>query len=96
MSAPTGVRTRSPTLPAIRFGGAVPASRLGSFMRWYDRYLQRRALAELDDRMLADIGITRQDVEREIRKPFWRWAPSLTLSTAGHFDPGRIVFTEEI
>jgi uncharacterized protein YjiS (DUF1127 family) len=41
-------------------------------MRWYDRYLQRRALAELDDRMLRDIGLTRSQAEREIRKPFWR------------------------
>jgi uncharacterized protein YjiS (DUF1127 family) len=72
MSAPTSVRTRSPALPAIRFGGVVPASPLGSFMRWYDRYLQRCALAELDDRMLRDIGLTRRDVEREIQKPFWR------------------------
>lgn len=72
MSVPTTVRTGPPALPAIRFGGFVPASPLGSFMRWYDRYLQRRALADLDDRMLCDIGLTRRDVEREIRKPFWR------------------------
>ena len=32
---------------------------------------QRRALRALDDRLLADIGITRQAAEREACKPFW-------------------------
>ncbi|EKF19223.1 DUF1127 domain-containing protein [Nitratireductor pacificus] len=36
------------------------------------RYRQRRHLAELDDHQLADIGLTRRDVERECAKPFWR------------------------
>jgi uncharacterized protein YjiS (DUF1127 family) len=32
----------------------------------------RRHLAALDDRMLRDIGLTRADVDREYRKPFWQ------------------------
>ncbi len=40
--------------------------------RWIERLQQRRELAELDDRMLEDIGIARTEVEREIAKPFWR------------------------
>lgn len=39
---------------------------------WHQRTRQRTALAELDDRLLKDIGLTRADVAREIRKPFWR------------------------
>lgn len=39
---------------------------------WIERARQRRALAELDDRCLADIGLSRDDVFQEIRKPFWR------------------------
>lgn len=39
---------------------------------WMDRARQRRALAEMDDRLLSDIGITRNEAEREIEKPFWR------------------------
>ena len=39
---------------------------------WIGRVRQRRALAELDDKMLQDIGITRYDVARECGKPFWR------------------------
>ena len=33
---------------------------------------QRRALAELDDRLLRDIGLTAYDVTYEASKPFWR------------------------
>jgi uncharacterized protein YjiS (DUF1127 family) len=39
---------------------------------WMARARERRDLATLDDRMLRDIGITRIDVLRECRKPFWR------------------------
>lgn len=40
-------------------------------LRWQDRAGQRHALAALDDRMLKDVGLTRVDVYREVRKPFW-------------------------
>lgn len=33
---------------------------------------EREHLASFDDRMLQDIGLSRADVEREYRKPFWR------------------------
>ena len=39
---------------------------------WRQRSRQRRALAQLDDRALHDIGVTRHDLLREISKPFWR------------------------
>ncbi len=39
---------------------------------WIDRSLQRKALADLDDHMLRDIGIARYDAARECRKPFWK------------------------
>ena len=39
---------------------------------WHGRGRQRRALTNLDDDLLADIGITRQDVRHEISKPFWK------------------------
>lgn len=32
---------------------------------------QRQELQGLDDRMLADIGLTRQDVQRESARGFW-------------------------
>jgi uncharacterized protein YjiS (DUF1127 family) len=42
---------------------------------WRRRQRDRRELvrlAELDDRMLADIGLSRSDAEFLINKPFWR------------------------
>jgi len=38
---------------------------------WRRRAQERRELAELCDRCLRDIRITRADAGREIRKPFW-------------------------
>jgi uncharacterized protein YjiS (DUF1127 family) len=37
-----------------------------------ERSQQRRALAELDDRLLRDIGLTREDALQECANPFWR------------------------
>ncbi len=39
---------------------------------WYDRWLARQDLAELDDHLLRDIGIDRETIRREAAKPFWR------------------------
>ena len=39
---------------------------------WYDRWQQRQHLADLDDHILRDIGISPGTVERECAKPFWR------------------------
>jgi uncharacterized protein YjiS (DUF1127 family) len=33
---------------------------------------QRGLLKDLDDRLLDDIGVTREQAECEARKPFWR------------------------
>lgn len=38
---------------------------------WFARQRTRRALEQLDDRMLNDIGITREQALREAGKPFW-------------------------
>ena len=39
---------------------------------WRERMRQRRALAQLDDRLLDDIGLTRDDARRETSKWFWQ------------------------
>lgn len=44
---------------------------LDRLFEWQERAAQRRALLALDDRLLKDVGLTRADVEQEIRKPFW-------------------------
>ena len=39
---------------------------------WRRRARSRHELAALCDRCLRDIGVTRYDAVREVRKPFWR------------------------
>jgi uncharacterized protein YjiS (DUF1127 family) len=47
-------------------------SGVATMMVWYERSRQRRHLAQLDERMLRDIGLSRGDVEREIQKRPWQ------------------------
>jgi uncharacterized protein YjiS (DUF1127 family) len=52
---------------AERFGAAV------SFLaEAIERQRTRRDLASLDDRMLKDIGLSRYQVEMELRRHWWR------------------------
>jgi uncharacterized protein YjiS (DUF1127 family) len=39
---------------------------------WAERNSQRYQLAELNEQMLRDIGLSRADVMAEATKPFWR------------------------
>ena len=64
-----------------RTGGIVPArqrgpSNLSKFfdvlLLWLERYRERRQLAMLSDHMLKDIGVSRADIDVEMRKKFWR------------------------
>lgn len=41
-------------------------------LTWQERASQRAALASLDERMLKDIGLTRADAAKEVRRPFWQ------------------------
>lgn len=39
---------------------------------WHASWRERQALEALDDRLLRDLGLTRDDVVQETAKPFWR------------------------
>jgi uncharacterized protein YjiS (DUF1127 family) len=39
---------------------------------WIERGHQRRALVELDDRRLNDVGLSRERARCEAAKPFWK------------------------
>lgn len=43
----------------------------GVLRRWHELARERRQLAELDERMLKDLGLSRADAEREAGRPFW-------------------------
>lgn len=58
--------------PDTRWMPEFILSGLKSARQSMERFRQRRALGQLDDRMLRDIGLTRLDVEQEITKPFWQ------------------------
>ncbi len=45
---------------------------LRTLLIWQERDRQRRALAQLDARMLNDVGLNRAEVAMELRKPFWQ------------------------
>lgn len=52
-----------------RFGNRL--SLWGQVVSWYDLLMQRRNLAALDDHLLRDIGVTREQRDIECRKSIW-------------------------
>ncbi|MCQ4312227.1 DUF1127 domain-containing protein [Pseudomonas stutzeri] len=53
--------------------GTAPLRRLLQLLRlWQQRARTRRQLAALDDRQLADVGISHSERMDELTKPFWR------------------------
>ena len=62
---------QSLAVPSLRFRKVFAA--LGHrYIDYIDLVRQRRALAQLDSRLLDDIGVSREDAVREAAKPFWR------------------------
>jgi uncharacterized protein YjiS (DUF1127 family) len=39
---------------------------------WIVRRRQRQALAELDEHLLDDVGLSREQARREAARPFWK------------------------
>jgi uncharacterized protein YjiS (DUF1127 family) len=53
--------------------GSSVFAQIGEALRvWRERQHERRALAELTDRDLHDVGLSRGDIYFEAEKPFWR------------------------
>lgn len=70
ITSTASVSTQHKTWLARAFGTIGYA--LETLARWQAVRFEREHLASFDDRMLQDIGLSRADVEREYRKPFWR------------------------
>lgn len=60
----------APSLPRLPWP-LRPLARLRLVAVWYDRWIMRQHLADLDDHMLNDIGLDRKTVRQETEKPFW-------------------------
>lgn len=77
MSCGSAQCSQTHTLPSIEipapFAGVGPGlARLAAWiLRLHDQQQQRRVLLELDDHLLADIGLTREQAQAEARQPFW-------------------------
>ncbi|MGF1594054.1 MAG: DUF1127 domain-containing protein [Kiloniellaceae bacterium] len=70
MSLHTNLTLRRAAVPA---GPAAAAARLlTALRRWYRRHCDLRHLRGLDDHLLRDVGLTRDQVARAVREPGWR------------------------
>jgi uncharacterized protein YjiS (DUF1127 family) len=75
---PLDVTTRRTATASGNYGGAKTQPLFWCTLLWRwcarcsARSRQRQALAQLDDRDLKDIGITRQQANAEAAKRFWK------------------------
>jgi uncharacterized protein YjiS (DUF1127 family) len=59
----------SVSFPALGWSWRTPVAWLAGVALWLQRRHQYEQLLELDDRMLADIGVSRADAEEVRRSP---------------------------
>ena len=52
--------------------GGLAGALLALLYLWQSRYEERRALSEMDPRLLRDIGLNREAADQEAGKPFWQ------------------------
>lgn len=57
--------------PSPGVGGSTKITWRLKMQRWRQLRRERYALRELSDSALKDIGLSREQVQREARKPFW-------------------------
>jgi uncharacterized protein YjiS (DUF1127 family) len=61
-----------PAVPRTRGLDPIISGTLRLLRAWRARARQRREALALSDRELRDIGLTREQLQRELSKPFWR------------------------
>ena len=66
----TNTKVRS--LPSLPSPAQVIARLADALATWERRGRERRALGEMSEHMLKDLGISRLDARREADKPIWR------------------------
>ena len=71
-SGPLTIGLAAPARLGLRRLGDHIGRGLDRLLLWAERSGQRHRLAELNDHMLRDIGLSRADVMAETTKPFWQ------------------------
>lgn len=69
LASASGARAKS--LRALGNVRRAVVKYLSHIVIWQERVEQRSRLAELNDHMLKDIGVSKADAYKEVRKPFW-------------------------
>lgn len=68
--------TMNPSVRVTRSSGAGIQARIvqlrATLRTWRRRHTNRQALYSLDERTLRDVGLTVQQVQFEMHKPFWQ------------------------
>ncbi len=67
-----GLKASTRSLPSLPSPASVLVRLASVIVAWERRARERRALAEMPEYMLKDLGISRVDARREAEKPFWR------------------------
>jgi uncharacterized protein YjiS (DUF1127 family) len=60
------------SLPLLGVARRALIASFEQLLLWQERARQRHHLSTAEAHMLSDIGLSRAEVAREIRKPFWR------------------------
>lgn len=58
-------------ISALPIARSLPGFRLPPIARWWRVRRERLQLLELNDYMLNDIGLTREQARHEAARPFW-------------------------
>lgn len=66
-----GILRRETMRPRRRVAAIAAPGWLDVVKAAWRRRRSRMLLAQFDDRMLKDIGLTRADAQREANRPFW-------------------------
>jgi uncharacterized protein YjiS (DUF1127 family) len=67
-----GLKSAAQALPSLPSPAQVLARLANVLAVWERRARERKALAEMSNHMLKDLGISRLDAQREAQKAFWR------------------------
>jgi uncharacterized protein YjiS (DUF1127 family) len=65
------LETASPSFPDLGWSRQIALAWLSKIALGWERRRQRRQLLELDDRLLSDIGISKQQAAEEALKSSW-------------------------